>query len=50
MKRIGIDLTEEEHQSVKVICAKGKISIRDFCVEAINEKIGAKICTKRGKN
>lgn len=53
MKRIGIDVTENEHQDLKIICAKSvpPVSLRELCVRAINKYLGKDIiCSKNQKS
>lgn len=49
MKRIGLDLTEEEHKEIKIFCANYSISIREFCMNSIKEKM-EKMCPEQKKS
>ena len=42
MGNINIDIPEELHRKIKVICAMNEISIRDFLVKSLAERIGKK--------
>ncbi len=37
--RISIDINEEDHKYLKMCCAKLGVSIKEFVLEAVQEKI-----------
>lgn len=46
MKRIGLDVTEEEHKEIKIFCAQYGMSVREFCINCIKDKMD-KMCPER---
>lgn len=42
MKRIGIEVTEEKHQEIKLFCVQHDIDMRSFFLNAVEEKMNEK--------
>ena len=42
MKRIGIEVTEEKHQEIKLFCVEHNIDMRRFFLNSVEEKMNEK--------
>jgi ribosomal protein S3AE len=47
MSRINIEITDELHQKLRIISAINSVSIKEFVLEAVNEKINSQIERKQ---
>ena len=39
MARIGIDINDEQHKKIKLVCVKEGTTIRKFCLYAILKRV-----------
>jgi len=47
MKRIGLDVTPEQHTAIKIYSATHGISVKDACLEALKKIMGDELCLKK---
>jgi len=45
MKRVGIDVTAEEHRDIKMVATKNNKTIKDFCLEVIRDRVKEGLCS-----
>jgi hypothetical protein len=46
MSRINIEIPEDDHQKLKIVAAVNAITIKEFVLQAVKEKIDAQISKK----